>query len=146
MGCHIGKKKITLRSTVKKEESLKCYNKFEKKLTLKENNKKKNICGAIRQSSWLNVIDFLKYDEIKEVGKANKMFNYLVKQTQILIKFFKKKESNKLFFYRTRSHINIKAEQYKKALESFSVLQKENSINSQNEMTTTIISQSIENK
>lgn len=146
MGCHIGKKKITIRSTVKKEESLKFYDKFEKKLYLKQNNTKKNICRAIRQSSWLNVIDFLKFDEIKEVGKTNKMFNYLVRQNQILIKFFKKKESNNLFFYNTRPHINIKAEQYKKAIESFSVLQNQNSIVSQNEMTTTIISQSIENK
>lgn len=141
MGCHIGTKKIAIRSSVKTDTSLKFYDKFEEKMPL--NHKKKNICGAITQSSWLNVIDFLKYEEIKEVGKTNKMFNYLVRQNQILIKFFKKKESKKLSFCQTRTHLNLKVEQYKKALESFSVLQKQNSIMNQNAMTT-IFSQSIE--
>lgn len=143
MGCHIGTKKIAIKSSVKTNTSLNFYYKFEEKMYLNQKKKKKNICGAITQSSWLNVIDFLKFEEIKEIGKTNKMFNYLVRQNQILIKFFKKKESKKISFCQTRSHLNLKVEQYKKALESFSVLQKENSIMCQNAMTT-IFSQSIE--
>ena len=36
----------------------------------------------------------LSYNEIKEIGKINKTFNRVVKQNEILIKFFKKRNSD----------------------------------------------------
>ena len=67
---------------------------------------------AITQRSWLNVLDYLNYSELKEVGRTSRLFNYLVRQNKILIKFFKKKNNG----YQNRN--------YNKIIESFSVLQK----------------------
>ena len=68
--------------------------------------------SLISQNSWINVLDFLNYSDLKEVGKTNKLFNYLVKQNKILVKFFKKKNNQIIY--------NIYA---KKIFESFSILQ-----------------------
>ena len=35
-----------------------------------------------------------KYNELKEIGKTNRTFNYLIKDDKILIKFFKRKKTN----------------------------------------------------
>ena len=67
---------------------------------------------AITQRSWLNVLDYLNYSELKEVGRTSRLFNYLLRQNKILIKFFKKKNNG----YQNRN--------YNKIIESFSVLQK----------------------
>lgn len=67
---------------------------------------------AITQKLWLNVLDYLNYSELKEVGRTSRLFNYLVRQNKILIKFFKKKNNG----YQNRN--------YNKIIESFSVLQK----------------------
>ena len=48
---------------------------------------------ASTQRSWLNVLDYLNYSELKEVGRTSRLFNYLVRQNKILIKFFKKKNN-----------------------------------------------------
>ena len=42
---------------------------------------------------WVKVIDFLSYNELKEVGKVNRKFNMLVKNNNVLVKFFKKKNT-----------------------------------------------------
>ena len=72
----------------------------------------KEYKSLISQNSWINVLDFLNYSDLKEVGKTNKLFNYLVKQNKILVKFFKKK-NNGIYY-------NIYT---KKIFESFSILQ-----------------------
>ena len=72
----------------------------------------KEYNSLISQNSWINVLDFLNYSDLKEVGKTNKLFNYLVKQNKILVKFFKKKNNQIIY--------NIYA---KKIFESFSILQ-----------------------
>ena len=72
----------------------------------------KEYKSLISQNSWINILDFLNYSDLKEVGKTNKLFNYLVKQNKILVKFFKKK--NNVIME------NIYA---KKIFESFSILQ-----------------------
>ena len=72
----------------------------------------KEYKSLISQNSWINVLDFLNYSDLKEVGKTNKLFNYLVKQNKILVKFFKKKNNQIIY--------NIYA---KKIFESFSILQ-----------------------
>ena len=81
----------------------------------RNNSIKKKATGKVSQLSWLNIIDYLNYTDIKEVGKTNKMFNYLVRQNRVLIKFFKRKKTNRK---------NIKEENRKVALETFANLQK----------------------
>ncbi len=72
----------------------------------------KEYKSLISQNSWINILDFLNYSDLKEVGKTNKLFNYLVKQNTILVKFFKNKNNEIMY--------NIYA---KKIFESFSILQ-----------------------
>ena len=54
----------------------------------------KEYKSLISQNSWINILDFLNYSDLKEVGKTNKLFNYLVKQNKILVKFFKNKNND----------------------------------------------------
>ena len=61
-------------------------------------------------------MDFLNYNELKETGKVNKMFNKNVKQKELLIKFFKKTESLIINDFEDENLINT--------LMSFSMLQK----------------------
>ena len=59
------------------------------------NNKyKKNMSRRLTLALWVKIIDYLSFNEIKEIGKINKTFNRVVKQNEILIKFFKKRNSD----------------------------------------------------
>ena len=110
MGCGISaKKEIKVIST----SSTQSAQNFT--LQPRNNSIKKKTTGKVSQLSWLNIIDYLNYTDIKEVGKTNKMFNYLVRQNRVLIKFFKRKKTNRK---------NIKEENRKVALETFANLQK----------------------
>ena len=51
----------------------------------------KEYLYLINEKSWKNIINFLGYNDVKEVGKTNKMFNQISKQEDILIKFFKRR-------------------------------------------------------
>ena len=110
MGCGISAKKemkvisISSTSTVDKFTPQPRNNSIKKKTTAK-----------VSQLSWLNIIDYLNYTDIKEVGKTNKMFNYLVRQNSVLIKFFKRKKTNMKY---------LKEDNRKVALETFANLQK----------------------
>ena len=110
MGCGISAKKemkvisISSTSTVGKFTTQPRNNSIKKKTTAK-----------VSQLSWLNIIDYLNYTDIKEVGKTNKMFNYLVRQNSVLIKFFKRKKTNMKY---------LKEDNRKVALETFANLQK----------------------
>ena len=53
---------------------------------------RKHPLKHISKSNWLNVLDYLQFNELREVGKVNKQFNKQVKNAKILIKFFKKKK------------------------------------------------------
>jgi hypothetical protein len=89
MGCGINKTNkptIISRTSLNSTKNLKLSNTFTKK---------KNYKNLISHKSWLNILDFLSYNEIKEIGKTNKLFNFLVKQNKILVKFFKKKNNLK---------------------------------------------------
>ena len=87
MGCGVNK---STRPAIISFSSLSCG----KKIKLSEKFiKKKNYKNIISHKSWTNVFDFLSYNEIKEVGKTNKLFNHLVRQNQILVKFFKNKNT-----------------------------------------------------
>lgn len=76
----------------------------------------------ISQKSWINIIDFLNYTELKEVGKINKSFNSMVKQNKILVKFFKKKSD----LPRQKVGKNINIIYSKKVFDSFCLLQNNN--------------------
>lgn len=110
MGCGISaKKEMKVIST----SSTSTVGKFT---TQPRNNSiKKKTTAKVSQLSWLNIIDYLNYTDIKEVGKTNKMFNYLVRQNSVLIKFFKRKKTNMK---------NLKEDNRKVALETFANLQK----------------------
>ena len=110
MGCGISaKKEMKVIST----SSTSTVDKFT---TQPRNNSiKKKTMGKVSQLSWLNIIDYLNYTDIKEVGKTNKMFNYLVRQNSVLIKFFKRKKTNMKY---------LKEDNRKVALETFANLQK----------------------
>lgn len=43
----------------------------------------RNSIAKISCNSMLNVIDYLNFVELKEVGKVNRMHNYLSKQNEI---------------------------------------------------------------
>ena len=47
--------------------------------------------NKISYSNVVNIVDYLNFKDLYELGKANKLFNNMVKQHRILIKFFKKK-------------------------------------------------------
>ena len=84
----------------------------------KSNKKEINYFNKITNKNLVNIIDFLNYGEIKEVGKVNKLFYRLLKQNEILIKRFKTRKSQ---FY---SKI-INGSNYKNIF-SFSVLRNSN--------------------
>lgn len=58
------------------------------------NNVIANKSYCINESAWINVVDFLSFNELKQVAKVNRMFNCISKQHDILIKFFKKRKQN----------------------------------------------------
>lgn len=58
----------------------------------------------ITKLCWTNVIDFLNYSEVKEIGKVNRAFNKIAKQDNILIKFFKKKSNEILYHKCPKTH------------------------------------------
>ena len=68
-------------------------NRFSIELDLIQRHKfslKNQYLNSITNILWLKVIDYLSYKELKEVGKINRKFNKLVKNNNVLLKFFKK--------------------------------------------------------
>ena len=63
------------------------------KASIETINNERKIIDKISKKNWLRIINFLQYKELKEVGKINRLLNYLSKDDKILIKFFKKKYS-----------------------------------------------------
>ena len=58
---------------------------------IKKNKKNFEIISYI---NILNIVDYLNFKDLYELGKTNRKFNIMVKQHKILVKFFKKKETN----------------------------------------------------
>lgn len=103
MGCNMQKGEIIINSITSnsnnsvKETNIKstCFS-FEPnslKKTFFNYNKKIIYNNLITKMLWVKVIDFLSYNELKEVGKVNRKFNMLVKNNEVLVKFFKKKNT-----------------------------------------------------
>jgi hypothetical protein len=101
-----------------------------------KNNKKNNshisIIDKITNNKWLKILDYLNYNELKEVGKVNKLFNNFVKNKDILLKFFQKREK---FYTKYSSNFESIPTLYttnlinmRKNDLSFSILQQEDSL------------------
>jgi hypothetical protein len=135
MGCVQKKKeiKVSINKEQKKNHflrnSLSLGDKFS---TINQNEDSKtlikNKCQRITTRIWIKILNYLNYNELKETGKVNRFFNNTVKQKEILVKFFKKKDTevnifplnNKIFEKKTSSFIFINS------MMSFSVLQNNN--------------------
>ena len=96
MGCAQCNKKIKIE--VQSDNIIDCPSKITESdiINLEEINNKyhKNMSHSLTLGLWVKIIDFLSFNEIKEIGKINKTFNRVVKQNEILIKFFKKRNSD----------------------------------------------------
>ena len=60
-------------------------------------NKNKNYNNILTSKQWQNIIDYLSFTDLKEVGKINRKFNNFCKCSKILIKFFKKIEEKSIY-------------------------------------------------
>ena len=96
MGCAQCNKKIKIE--VQSDNIIDCPSKITESdiINLEEINNKyhKNMSHRLTLGLWVKIIDYLSFNEIKEIGKINKTFNRVVKQNEILIKFFKKRNSD----------------------------------------------------
>ena len=89
MGNCIGNRTIYMKKT-RKNESLSPKSEYsEKEIVLP---KKKAV--RISRQSWINILDYLYFRELKEIGKVNRQLNSLAKSSDVLLKFFKKKNYN----------------------------------------------------
>ena len=103
-----------------------CTKKSPSKLTESDNidyetiNNKylRNMSHRVSLKLWIKIIDFLDFNELKEIGKINKTFKRVCKQNEILIKFFKKRNSD--YNYHQSFKSNIKSNTFK--FLSFSIL------------------------
>ena len=77
---------------------------------------------------WINILNYLTFNELKEAGKVNKFFNQNVKRKEILVKFFKKRD-NEIIEYNDKKNIeNIYLHTIINNFISFSILQNNNSL------------------
>ena len=77
---------------------------------------------------WINILNYLTFNELKETGKVNKFFNQNVKRKEILVKFFKKRD-NEIIEYNDKKNIeNIYLHTIINNFISFSILQNNNSL------------------
>jgi hypothetical protein len=120
MGCVQNNKKIKI------EINAEFMKKSPSKLTESDNidyetiNNKylRNMSHRVSLKLWIKIIDFLDFNELKEIGKINKTFKRVCKQNEILIKFFKKRNSD--YNYHQSFKSNIKSNTFK--FLSFSIL------------------------
>jgi len=120
MGCVQNNKKIKI------EINSEFMKKSPSKLTESDNidyetiNNKylRNMSHRVSLKLWIKIIDFLDFNELKEIGKINKTFKRVCKQNEILIKFFKKRNSD--YNYHQSFKSNIKSNTFK--FLSFSIL------------------------
>lgn len=92
MGCISSSQQITL-NPIKPNNNKRKKNIISLQLRAKHNHNQK-FFNKIPNKNWTNIIDFLNFKELQEIGKTSKVFNFLVKQDKVLIKFFKKKNTN----------------------------------------------------
>lgn len=119
MGCVENKRPIRINSIKKNKNKLRnSLSLGDRYPTIKEEEVKnliKNKSQRITNILWIKILNYLNYKELKETGKVNRLFNKTVKQKEVLIKFFKKRESNTMMKCKDVNFINT--------LFSFSILQ-----------------------
>jgi len=87
-----------------------------------------NKIEKISLQMWINILNYLTFNELKETGKVNKFFNQNVKRKEILVKFFKKRD-NEIIEYNDKKNIeNIYLHTIINNFISFSILQNNNSL------------------
>jgi hypothetical protein len=85
----------------------------------------KNKSQRIPIQIWINILNYLNFYELKETGKVNKFFNKSVKRKEILVKFFKKRDS--IFIQNNKKNIEeLYIHTVINNFISFSMLQKSN--------------------
>lgn len=100
----------------------------EKYSTINEDYKdlRKNKTQRITSKFWVMILNYLDYNELKETGKVNKFFNNTVKQKEILVKFFKKRETDPKYSICKKVYQNNNSYLIINSFVSFSVLQNNN--------------------
>lgn len=93
MGNCIGNRTICIKKT-RKSESISPKSEYSEKEIVP---KKKAV--RISRQSWINILDYLYFRELKEIGKVNRQLNSLAKSSDVLLKFFKKKNNNSNLSY-----------------------------------------------
>jgi hypothetical protein len=88
MGCDVYTKKKIIKIQT---------NPILKKTNEKITYSKENMINKIFINNWLRILNFFQYQDLKEIGKTNRFFNRLSKDNRILIKFFKKRNSENDF-------------------------------------------------
>ena len=87
-----------------------------------------NKIEKISLQMWINILNYLTFNELKKTGKVNKFFNQTVKRKEILVKFFKKRD-NEIIEYNDKKNIeNIYLHTIINNFISFSFLQNNNSL------------------
>ena len=81
-----------------------------KPIKVEEKKEKKNITikkgTLLTRSSWMNILDYMKFTELKEIGKVNRFFNSMTKSSDILIKFFQKKKDISSYYNESTSNFS----------------------------------------
>ena len=85
MGNCIANRTICIKKTIK-SESISPKSEYSEKPKRKQK--------RISRKSWMNILDYLYFRELKEIGKVNRQLNSLAKSSDVLLKFFKKKNYN----------------------------------------------------
>ena len=81
----------TPKITCKSKKNIMTYQSLNFKVkTVNETKNKTLTILKVSDSSWVNIANFLKFQELKEFGKTNKYFNNISKRHNVLVKFFKK--------------------------------------------------------
>jgi hypothetical protein len=121
MGCIQKEKSILLISKIKKKDNLDL--KYMSPYIIPKN----KIIDKITQKNWFQILNFLSFSDLKELGKVNRIFNHYVKQKEILVKFFRRtksihtENSSQIKYKKRNSDCNKRNLQY---FLSFSLLQK----------------------
>ena len=82
MGNCIANRTICIKKTIK-NESISTISEYSEKPKRKQK--------RTYRKSWISLLDYLYFKELKEIGKVNRKLNSLTKSSEILLKFFKKK-------------------------------------------------------
>ena len=81
MGNCIQTRTITIRTEIRSD------NDSPKSIYLaKDNHKKKRI--HISRRCWVKILNYMQFNELKEIGKVDRKFNSLAKSSDVLLKFF----------------------------------------------------------